>query len=75
MHSVSDICTQLLLHSFTIFQSVPRYSEAGEIVNGNIMNISWSADHRVIDGAMLARFSNLWQSYVENPELLVVELK
>jgi len=39
------------------------------------MNVSWSADHRVIDGALLARFSNLWRSYLENPELLTLELK
>ena len=39
------------------------------------MHVSWSADHRVIDGALLAKFSNLWRSYIENPEILIVELK
>ncbi|XP_065896007.1 lipoamide acyltransferase component of branched-chain alpha-keto acid dehydrogenase complex, mitochondrial-like [Dysidea avara] len=54
---------------------VPKYSETGEIVKGYVMNVSWSADHRVIDGALLARFSNLWRSYLESPELLILDLK
>ena len=39
------------------------------------MHVSWSADHRVIDGALLAKFSNLWRLYIENPEMLILELK
>lgn len=39
------------------------------------MQISWSADHRVIDGATMARFSNLWKAYLENPNLMMLDLK
>ena len=39
------------------------------------MSVSWSADHRVIDGATVARFSNLWKSYLENPSLMTLDLK
>ena len=49
--------------SITVLQDVPRYTETGEIVRGHVMHVSWSADHRVIDGALLAKFSNLWRSY------------
>ena len=39
-----------------------------------IINISWSADHRIIDGATIARFSNYWKDLIENPENILIEL-
>lgn len=41
----------------------------------SILNVSWSADHRVVDGATVARFSNAWKGYLENPSSMIVELK
>ncbi|KAK7047192.1 hypothetical protein VNI00_006858 [Paramarasmius palmivorus] len=35
------------------------------------MGISWSADHRVVEGAELAAFVECWRSYVEKPEVLI----
>lgn len=40
-----------------------------------VMNVSWSADHRVIDGATVARFSNTWKSYIESPDKLLMEMR
>jgi 2-oxoisovalerate dehydrogenase E2 component (dihydrolipoyl transacylase) len=40
-----------------------------------IMNVSWSADHRVVDGASVAKFSNLWKFYLENPHAMLSELR
>lgn len=34
---------------------------------------SWSADHRVVEGAELAAFVECWRSYVEAPERLIAE--
>ncbi|KAG0196999.1 hypothetical protein BGX28_009488 [Mortierella sp. GBA30] len=59
-------------------QRLPRYKmveeEGGKMVERvvpqQIVNVSWSADHRVIDGATVARFSEAWKSIVENPFLL-----
>lgn len=56
-------------------QKLPRFNEAGNVNGANIMNASWSLDHRVIDGATMARYSNLWKSYLENPSRMVMDLK
>lgn len=48
-------------------QVVPRFDEDDNITKVHIINVSWSADHRVIDGATMARFSNLWKQYLEDP--------
>ncbi|KAH0618372.1 hypothetical protein JD844_017509 [Phrynosoma platyrhinos] len=56
-------------------QVVPRFNSKGEIVSAQIMNVSWSADHRIIDGATMSRFSNLWKSYLENPASMLLDLK
>ncbi|XP_072544421.1 lipoamide acyltransferase component of branched-chain alpha-keto acid dehydrogenase complex, mitochondrial-like [Salminus brasiliensis] len=56
-------------------QVLPRFNSRGEVVKAHIMSVSWSADHRVIDGATMCRFSNLWRSYLENPASMVLDLK
>ncbi|KAM3619303.1 uncharacterized protein V6R79_005921 [Siganus canaliculatus] len=56
-------------------QILPRFDAAGQVVRAHIMNISWSADHRIIDGATMCRFSNLWKDYLENPASMVLDLK
>lgn len=45
------------------------------MTRAHIMSVSWSADHRVIDGATVSRFSNLWKEYLENPASMVLDLK
>lgn len=40
-----------------------------------VMNVSWSADHRVVEGATIARFSNKWKQFIENPQLMITELR
>jgi len=37
------------------------------------MGVSWSADHRVVEGAELAAFVECWRAYVEQPERLIAE--
>ncbi|MCC5852404.1 MAG: 2-oxo acid dehydrogenase subunit E2, partial [Alkalimonas sp.] len=40
-----------------------------------LMQISWSGDHRVIDGGTIARFCNLWKHYLEQPAAMLVAMK
>ncbi|XP_060890740.1 lipoamide acyltransferase component of branched-chain alpha-keto acid dehydrogenase complex, mitochondrial [Labrus mixtus] len=56
-------------------QVLPRFDAGGQVVRAHIMNVSWSADHRIIDGATMCRFSNLWREYLENPATMVLDLK
>ncbi|KAI7791128.1 lipoamide acyltransferase component of branched-chain alpha-keto acid dehydrogenase complex [Triplophysa rosa] len=56
-------------------QVLPRFNSKGDLVKAHIMNVSWSADHRIIDGATMCRFSNMWRSYLENPASMVLDLK
>lgn len=37
------------------------------------VGVSWSADHRVVEGAELAAFVESWRGYAEAPERLIVE--
>ncbi|XP_061192533.1 lipoamide acyltransferase component of branched-chain alpha-keto acid dehydrogenase complex, mitochondrial-like [Saccostrea echinata] len=56
-------------------QTLPRFDDKGNIIKKQIMCASWSADHRIIEGATMARFSNLWKSYLENPSLMLLYLR
>lgn len=38
-------------------QVLPRFDSLGNVVKAHILSVSWSADHRVIDGVTMARFS------------------
>ena len=48
-------------------QRLPRFDENDVVTAVNIMHVSWSGDHRVIDGATMVKFNNVWKSYLENP--------
>lgn len=56
-------------------QRLPRFDDKGNVVSKEIMCVSWSADHRIIEGATMARFSNLWKSYLENPGLMLLYMR
>lgn len=44
----------------------------GEIVPGNVMMLSLSCDHRVVDGATGSEFLQTLKSYLENPVMMIV---
>lgn len=48
-------------------RKLPRFNESGQVVARHLMAVSWVADHRIIDGATVARFSEQWRQYLEDP--------
>jgi 2-oxoisovalerate dehydrogenase E2 component (dihydrolipoyl transacylase) len=56
-------------------RSVPAFDEAGQVLEKRICNFSWSADHRVIDGATMARAAELVRGFVEEPDSMVMHLR
>ena len=39
----------------------------GAVVPGNVMKVTLSCDHRVVDGATGSAFLNTFKNYMENP--------
>ena len=56
-------------------QTLPRFNDEGDVVAKTILTVSWSADHRVVDGATMARFSNVWKEMIENPMSMIAEMR
>ncbi|KAF2761556.1 branched-chain alpha-keto acid dehydrogenase E2 component [Pseudovirgaria hyperparasitica] len=54
---------------------VPAFGENGELVRREECVFSWSADHRVIDGAMAARCAEMVRGYLEDVETMLVRLR
>ena len=55
-------------------QTLPRFNAKGEVEARSIMQVSWSGDHRIIDGGSIARFCNLWKSFLEKPSNMLVHM-
>ncbi|XP_037083279.1 lipoamide acyltransferase component of branched-chain alpha-keto acid dehydrogenase complex, mitochondrial-like [Pollicipes pollicipes] len=56
-------------------QKLPRFAADGSVVAAHVMQASWSADHRVIDGATMARFSNMMKAFLEQPTTMLMQMK
>ena len=55
-------------------QTLPRFNENGDVEARQIMTVSWSGDHRIIDGGTIARFNNLWTRYLEDPSTMLMAM-
>ncbi|XP_011404664.1 PREDICTED: lipoamide acyltransferase component of branched-chain alpha-keto acid dehydrogenase complex, mitochondrial-like [Amphimedon queenslandica] len=65
---------EVCIGAFGKIQAVPKFNDKGDVVKSHVMYVSWSADHRVIEGAEVANFSNLWRKYLENPTSLLAHM-
>ncbi|ETK92490.1 hypothetical protein F441_04276 [Phytophthora nicotianae CJ01A1] len=65
---------QVAIGAIGQIQKLPRYDADGNVEPVRLMNVSWSGDHRVIDGATMARFSNQWKAYLETPVSMLTEM-
>eukprot|EP00096_Caligus_rogercresseyi_P011527 TRINITY_DN4545_c0_g1_i1.p1 TRINITY_DN4545_c0_g1~~TRINITY_DN4545_c0_g1_i1.p1 ORF type:complete len:469 (-),score=122.35 TRINITY_DN4545_c0_g1_i1:182-1588(-) len=66
---------QVAIGAIGSIQTLPRFGRDGSVEEAHIMNLSWSADHRVIDGATVARFSNHMKDMIQSPEKMLLHLK
>ncbi|CAG8490350.1 13697_t:CDS:2 [Acaulospora morrowiae] len=78
------VTSELCIVAVGKIQRLPRFETFKDETTGKIMEnvvpkhimpVSFSADHRVIDGATVARFSEVWRTLLENPALLSAELR
>ncbi|KAI8064706.1 2-oxoacid dehydrogenases acyltransferase-domain-containing protein [Gongronella butleri] len=69
------ISSEMAIVALGRMQTLPRFADDGSVIPKQILPVSWSADHRIIDGATIARFGELWKTLIENPALLASELR
>ena len=55
-------------------QKLPRFDANNNVVSRSILTVSWSGDHRVIDGGTIARFNKLWRQYLEQPQTMLLAM-
>ena len=55
-------------------QKLPRFDANNNVVSCSILTVSWSGDHRVIDGGTIARFNKLWKQYLEQPQTMLLAM-
>ncbi|KFZ08538.1 hypothetical protein V502_09302 [Pseudogymnoascus sp. VKM F-4520 (FW-2644)] len=56
-------------------RTIPAFGAGGEVVRKEVMNFSWSADHRVVDGATMAKAAEVVRGFVEEPDMMLVHLQ
>lgn len=56
-------------------RAVPAFDDKGDVVRKQVCGLSWSADHRVVDGATMARAADVVRQFVEEPDRMLVHLR
>ncbi|KAJ3156517.1 hypothetical protein HDU89_004299 [Geranomyces variabilis] len=78
------VSSEVCIGAIGRIQRLPRFEtvvdpETGDkkevVVAKEILNVSFNADHRVIDGATVARFVSVWKNYLEHPATMSANLR
>ncbi|CAL5413094.1 unnamed protein product [Camellia sinensis] len=56
-------------------QKIPHFADDENVYPASVMTVNIGADHRVLDGATVARFCNEWKLFIEKPELLMLHMR
>ncbi|KAF2970891.1 hypothetical protein GQX73_g2675 [Xylaria multiplex] len=56
-------------------RTVPAFDKDDKVVKKQVCNFSWSADHRVIDGATMARAAEVVRQTMEEPDSMILHLR
>ena len=56
-------------------QHLPRFDDEGNVFSQATMNVSWSGDHRIIDGATMVKFNNHWLKFLQEPVKMLAHLR
>ena len=56
-------------------RAIPAFDEQDSVIKKEIMNFSWSADHRVVDGATMARMAERVRALTEEPGFMMARLR
>jgi 2-oxoisovalerate dehydrogenase E2 component (dihydrolipoyl transacylase) len=66
---------QMAIMAVGKIKTVPVFDEDGVTVKpAQTVGLSWSADHRVVDGATMARMAQVVQRYLEEPASMIVDM-
>jgi len=74
---------QVAIGALGQIQRLPRFvmpsstdpAQSQNIEEAHICAVSWAADHRIVDGATVARFHKAFKNYLEDPIKLLLELR
>ncbi|KAI1367366.1 2-oxoacid dehydrogenase acyltransferase [Xylaria arbuscula] len=56
-------------------RTVPAFDEDDKVIKKQVCNFSWSADHRIVDGATMARAAEVVRQIVEEPDSMILHLR
>lgn len=78
-------CSPVIVEGQMAILGVGRMRDVPDVVEGakgwqvnglrKVCNFSWSADHRVVDGATMARAADVVRALVEEPDVMLMHLK